>query len=426
MEHEVAYIALAEMLGARSRVFKPLITRFRTPEAVFSATKEEIAAVLPHPEHGFFAALDALAEYEKKAARIAFWCHRNGVRVLTPDGDEYPESLFAIDEPPVVLYCRGKLPAKERQMTLGVVGPRHPDAYGEKIAYRLSFELAAAGMVIVSGMAEGIDGIAAAAAVSAGGQTVAVFGCGVDIAYPRHHAHLADEIAAHGAVLSEFAPGTKPTGENFPIRNRLISALSQSVLIPEAGERSGALITARYALLQGKRLFAVPGDITDPRSKGSNRLLAGGAMMALCAEDILSQYRFLYHDLIDEKSFLEAEQSAELTEDVARRFGLRLSEKRDTSPTQKEGKRSKARKEKAPRARRQREEREDAEAPGETDLSILSARQRELFSYLPDAPFTVDALTERGVPVSEAAATLTVFEIYGLISPLPGGVFAKK
>jgi DNA processing protein len=301
-------------------------------------------------------------------------------------------------------------------MVLGIVGPRHPDAYGEDLAYRFAFSLAAAGMTVVSGMAEGIDGIAAAGAVAAGGSTVAVLGCGIDITYPKHHTRLASEILNSGAIVTEFAPGTKPNGRNFPIRNRIISALSEAVFLPEAGEGSGAMITARYALLQGKMLFAAPGDVTNPRSCGTNRLLAGGANLALGAEDILAHFRFLYHDIIDEKSFLEAGQSAALSGDVARRFGLRLASRDgDKSDTPK-----RTRAEAKPEALPEEETREVV------DLSMLSDRQREIYALLPDKPFTPDLLAAAGIPVAEAISTLTVFEIYSLTESRPGGTYQKK
>ncbi len=418
MQHEQNWITLAETLGPRSHALKPLLAHFGTPEAIFAATEEEILSVLPGLGRGTLTALLRSSRAEE-ARRIAQWCHRNGVAILTYDSEDYPARLRAIDEPPAVLYCRGRLPQLDDRMVLAVVGPREADAYGEDVAYKLSFELAAAGVLIVSGMADGIDGVAAAAAISAGGETVAVLGSGIDIVYPAHHTRLASEILEHGAILTEYAPGTKPHGYNFPIRNRIISALSGAVLVPEADDRSGALITARYALLQGKELFAVPGDINNPRSAGTNRLLLNGASMALTAEDVLSSFRFLYHDSINEKALLESVQHSVLTKDVARRFGLHLAPRDDTPAPEAKKKRSFLKKSR------------EVEKPAtpvlrEPDLSSLSPRQRELFALLPNTPFTVDVLTSAGVGVAEAAACLTVLEIYGLLASVPGGMYQKK
>ena len=413
MQHEEIWIALAEALGPRSHALKPLLAAFETPEEIFAADAQQLLDAVPWLGKGVVASLTRKDTLDA-AKRIALWCHRNGVRILTMDAPEYPACLREIAEPPAVLYCRGTLQELDRSLTLGIVGPREPDAYGENEAYKISFALAAAGFTVISGMAKGIDGIAAAAAIGAGGKTVAVLGTGIDITYPRHHTRLATEILENGAIITEFAPGTKPLGRNFPIRNRLISALSRGVFLPEAEESSGALITARYALLQGKMLFALPGDINNPRSAGTNRLLANGAAMVLSAEDILEQYRFLYHDLIDEKAFRESAQHAELSHDVVRRFGLHLSKEKDVKPEKK-----------SPRRRAALEPAPQASAPA-PDLSVLNDRQHEIFSLLPETPFTPDVLTAAAIPVAEAVATLTVLEIYGLITSRPGGMYQKK
>ena len=368
MQHEENWIALAETLGPRSYALKPLLTAFETPEGIFAASEQQLTDAVPWLGKGIVAAL-VRKDAAKEARRIALWCHQSGVRILTMDAPDYPACLREIAEPPAVLYCRGTLQNLDCGITLGIVGPREPDAYGENETYKISFALAAAGFTVISGMAKGIDGIAAAAAIGAGGKTVAVLGAGIDITYPKHHTRLASEIMGSGAIITEFAPGTKPLGRNFPIRNRLISALSRGVFLPEAGESSGAMITARYALLQGKMLFALPGDVNNPRSAGTNRLLANGATMVLTAEDILAEYRFLYHDLIDEKAFRESAQHAELSHDVVRRFGLHTSEKKESKPERKS------------LHRRTATEAVDAvveKSAPVPDLSVLNDRQREI------------------------------------------------
>ncbi len=413
MKHEQHWIALAQTLGPRSYALKPLLEAFETPENIFAVSEQELTDAVPWLGKGTVALLARKERFEE-AKHITLWCHQNGVRILTMDAPDYPACLREIAEPPAVLYCRGDLQGIDRAMTLGVVGPRDPDAYGENETYKITFALAAAGITVISGMAKGIDGIAAAAAIGAGGRTIAVLGTGIDMTYPKHHTRLASEIIGSGAIITEFAPGTKPLGKNFPIRNRLISALSRGVFLPEADESSGALITARYALVQGKMLFALPGDISNPRSAGTNRLLASGASMVLCAEDILSEYRFLYHDLIDEKAFRESAQHAELSHDVVRRFGLHTSQTKERKPERKSA-----------RLRVAQVETAEKSAPV-CDLSMLNDRQREIFSLLPDTPFTPDVLAAAAIPVAEAVATLTVLEIYGLITSRPGGMYQKK
>jgi DNA protecting protein DprA len=311
---------------------------------------------------------------------------------------------------------------------VGIVGPRHTDAYGESVTYKISFELSAAGAVIVSGLAEGVDGIATAAALLAGGTPIAVLGCGIDVTYPRHHTRLLSECAERGAVITEYAPGTPPNGYNFPIRNRLISALSDAVLITQAGENSGALITARYAALQGRPLYAVPGNVTSPLCAGSNRLLQSGAYPVLEARDILSPLLPCYHKALSEKQFTEAAQFSALDTEKLQKLGVRLcaentapvsAAQEETAPKRK--KERKAKREKTPKT--QERVPETVQAP---DLSALTPRQRELYAMLPPDPFTADVLTARGVPISEAASTLTLMEIYGLVASRPGGMFELK
>ena len=427
MQHEQNWIALAEILGPRSPLLKPLLAAFQTPEAIFAADEARLREVLPDIGAGMLKSF--LGKRTAEAARgIALWCHQNAVRILPIDHAEYPAVLRELDEPPALLYCRGRLPDLAANASIGVVGPRKTDAYGESVTYKISFELAAAGAVIVSGLAEGVDGIATAAALLAGGTPIAVLGCGIDVTYPRHHTRLLAECVEHGAVITEYAPGTPPNGYNFPIRNRLISALSDAVLVTQAGEHSGALITARYAAIQGRPLYAVPGNVTSPLCVGSNRLLQSGAYPVLSARDLLMPLMPRYHATLSEKQFEEAEQVSALDAEKLQRLGLRLS-KESASSFAKEDvptpKRKKEKKEKrAPKKTvAAKEEPRKASAP---DLSLLTPRQRELYAMLPQAPFTVDVLTQRGVPTSEAASTLTLMEIYGLVASRPGGMFELK
>jgi DNA processing protein len=209
-----------------------------------------------------------------------------GVQVFTWEDDRYPQRLKTIGDPPPVLYARGELsPADD--WALAMVGTRSASAYGREVAKKLATELARAGVTIISGLARGIDGQVHRAALDAGGRTLAVLGSGVDIIYPWEHRKLADEIAAHGALISEYALGTQPEAGNFPPRNRIISGLSRGVIVVEAGEKSGALITADFAAEQGRDVFAVPGSIFQRGSAGANRLIRDGATPVLSVDDVL-------------------------------------------------------------------------------------------------------------------------------------------
>ena len=419
MQHQTHWVALAETLGPRSPHLRPLLAAFRTPEAVFAASEAELRAAAPEMGRGTLSSILRGRAHES-AAKIVRWCHMHRVRILCYDAPDYPACLRAIDEPPAVLYCRGELPDMDAALSVGVVGMRKPDAYGVRVAYKLSFEMAAAGAVIVSGMAEGIDGVASVAAINAGSRTVAVFGSGIDIVYPKKHTRLAREIVEHGAIVTEYAPGTRPYGYNFPVRNRLISALSSALLIAEASESSGALITARYAIAQGKPLFAVPGDITAARSAGTNQLVADGVTPVRSSEDVLAELRFLYHDRVNEQALRESMQYSALDVQALRPYGMRyIEELIDAGNVHNEH----VQKRTPARVAPIKEEPARALAP---DLSMLDEAQHAIYDKIPDGVFSVDALTEHGIPVGEAAAALTLFEIYGLVRSRPGGTYEKQ
>jgi DNA processing protein len=212
--------------------------------------------------------------------------NKQGIEILTWDDVLYPPRLKEIDQPPPVLYFRGVL-IPEDTWAVAVVGTRRVSAYGRQVAEDIGSFLAANGVTVVSGLARGVDAIAHQSALKAGGRTIAVLGCGVDRIYPPEHTQLAGRIMANGAILSDYAMGTPPDASNFPPRNRIISGLSMATVIVEAGETSGALITAQFAIDQGREVFAVPGNILAPQSKGTNKLIAQGAHPLLSVQDLL-------------------------------------------------------------------------------------------------------------------------------------------
>jgi DNA processing protein len=209
-----------------------------------------------------------------------------GIQVLTWDDETYPPRLKDIEQPPPVLYVRGEL-LEEDLWAVAIVGTRRVTPYGRQIAEEVASLLGGNGVTVVSGLARGVDAVAHTAALRAGGRTLAVLGCGVDRIYPPEHHALAEQLMARGALLSDYAPGTPPESANFPPRNRIISGLSVATIVIEAGETSGALITAEFAAEQGREVFAVPGSILAPQSKGPNRLIANGARPLLDARDVL-------------------------------------------------------------------------------------------------------------------------------------------
>jgi DNA processing protein len=268
-------------------LFRRLLERFETPARVFSASAGQLAEVRGMtPQIVTSLATPACRRFaEEECRKIA----DAGIRLLSFLDADYPRRLFEIGDPPPLLYLRGTLPAWDP--ALAVVGSRRATREGLKVAERLSTEIAAAGIVVVSGLARGIDSAAHRGALAGGGATVAVLGCGVDVAYPPENRDLADQIALSGCIISEFPMGTQPLAEHFPRRNRIISGLSRGVLVVEAVEKSGSLITASYALDQGREVMAIPGPISSPANRGSNRLIKQGAQLVDCIEDILEATR---------------------------------------------------------------------------------------------------------------------------------------
>ncbi len=233
-------------------------------------------------------ALDNLLQHRQDTDldRIYESILEQNVTVLTLLDDDYPKLLRQIEQSPPVLYVRGSLiPADD--FAIAMVGTRRISAYGQQITRDTSLYLAGHGLTIVSGLARGVDALAHQHALQAGGRTIAVLGSGVDVIYPPEHRKLADAIIENGAIISDYPMGTQPEGINFPPRNRIISGLSLATIVVEAGERSGALITADFAAEQGRDVFAVPGNILSPMSKGTNRLIQKGAFALISPQDVL-------------------------------------------------------------------------------------------------------------------------------------------
>jgi DNA processing protein len=249
-----------------------------------------------------------------------------GIQVVTIIDDNYPQKLKSIEQPPPVLYLKGSFEEVDNT-AVAIVGTRHLTAYGKQVTQELGSFLARSSITVVSGLARGIDSIAHDAALTSGGRTLAVLGCGVDIVYPPEHRALSERIQEHGALISDYYPGTQPEGINFPPRNRIISGLSAATVIIEAGEKSGALITAEFAANQGREVFAVPGQIYSPRSKGTNRLIRDGALPLTDFNELLAaldltqveEYRYA-------KKVLQKDQVEELLSDVIREEPLHIDE----------------------------------------------------------------------------------------------------
>lgn len=307
------WLWLAQCNEVKDGVKAALVRQFEDPERLFFAEKQEILDAEIEGLTGEH--LDVLLRHDLSAAEETLSdCAKAGLQVLTYDSPLYPKRLKAIYDPPIVLYYRGTLPDFDKLPTIGVVGTRHPSVYGRQAAKRLGGEIAAAGGLVVSGLAEGIDGAAMEAALSAGFPAVGVLGCGADVVYPRKHKALFQETERLGCILSEYAPGSPPLGWHFPRRNRIISGLSCGVVVVEAPERSGSLLTAKHALEQGRDVFVVPGNVDMESFRGSNRLLRSGAIAVSSGRDVMEEYDLLYPEKLLPKQGPDKPKKAEKQE----------------------------------------------------------------------------------------------------------------
>ncbi len=284
------WIWLSMALGAGARTDE-VLSAYTSPENIYNESRREriISGVFTK------AKLDRMEKVHlSEAEKAAELCNKNGWKIYTPDDESYPEKLRNLTDMPLVLFCDGDLSCIDGKVTIGVVGTRNPSFESVKIARKLSFDMAQKGAIIVSGGAQGIDSASHEGALTAGVPTVCVLGCGLGTRYLMSNATMRSEIAKNGAVITEYPPFAEASKTTFPLRNRIISGLSNGVLVVEAGERSGSLITAGCAINQGRDVFAVPGSILSTAYTGANKLIKDGAKAVTCAEDILEIYEGLY------------------------------------------------------------------------------------------------------------------------------------
>jgi len=376
-EEELYWLALRLVPGLGLRRTGELITRFRTPQDIFRASRSELEA------SGLSGSLaqtlasgctfeDAVDQQQKMLETAA--------ALISISDPRYPSRLKEIFDPPIVLFARGRIELLDSIM-LGIVGTRRPTAYGIAAAERLSPDLAQAGLTIVSGMARGIDTSAHRGTLSVGGDTVAVLGCGVDLVYPAENRNLAAEIAKKGLLLSEFPMGSPAFPQNFPIRNRIIAGMSVGVLVVEGAQYSGSSITARVALEQQREVFAVPGNITSKMSWGPNLLIKQGAKLVQEWNDVLSE--------------LPADIRRALIHKAQARSGQMSLETQDKTPG--------------------------------TEYEINPVSRSLMHHLKADLPIHLDQLMETfdTLTSSEIIAALFELEMTGLVRQLPGKNFVK-
>ncbi len=365
MENSLKYwLALNKLKDIGPIKIKSLIERFGSAEAAWKADADLLKDVSGFGSATVKTFIDSRKEVDvEKEARVL--SEHKDIKILTLPQNDYPENLKNIYDPPPVLYLKGNIPGKK---AIAIVGTRSASHYGLEIAERLAFELSNLGFTIVSGMAEGIDTAAHKGALRAGGSTVAVFGCGLDIIFPPSNRELSREIVEKGALVSEFSLGTPPDKWTFPRRNRIISGLSLGVIVVEGNYDSGAMITAKLALEQGREVFAVPGLIDSHKSKGPHWLIKQGAKLVESPDDVLEELKMIVPEI----------------------------------------------------QKRQKE----AEIAQEKDYSSLSNKEIQLVEVLSNEPVHIDILSARSnLPIYEISSLLVQLEIKGFVKQIPGKMF---
>ena len=289
IQERICLFWLSQVPYVGSAAVKRLWDRYHSFEKIYNMEGKELKSqglISARAEAAFDREKDSMSEVEEEYGKM----EEKGIRFVTFLDDDYPGRLRPLCGSPAVLYVRGRLP-EDCRPSAAVIGARGCSHYGKETARFLARSLADAGVQVVSGMAAGVDGAGHRGALEAGGDTYAVLGCGVDVCYPRCHFSMYMEIPERGGVLSEFRPGESPAPGNFPMRNRIISGLSDAVVVVEAREKSGSLITVDCGLEQGREIFAVPGRTTDALSRGCNELIRQGAGIVTCPEDVLDFFQ---------------------------------------------------------------------------------------------------------------------------------------
>ena len=408
------WIWLATRPHISDRIKADLVRHFQDPEVIYFADADSFLGIEGLTAEGSESLRDKNLQ---EAERILTLCRREDIGILTFQDAAYPARLKNISDPPLVFYYKGHLPDFDGSPLIGVVGTRKASAYGLTVAKRMGYQIAKCGGIVVSGAAFGIDGLAMQGALTAGMPVVGILGCGVDIVYPVSNRALFRDTEQYGCLLSEFPPGTPPFGRNFPKRNRIISGMSCGVLVVEAPEKSGALITAELAAEQGRDVFAVPGNIDIDSFVGSNRLIRDGAIMVSHGWDILSEYQAQFPDKIRKDG-----DSAHLKAypDEVQRYAQQEKPERKVAQKPVVPGKNKPKKQKQEKIVIDKRETSPYSDVNDT-LPKLSEPEQKIVSALQGGERLVDdVIADTGLTAGKVLATLTLLEVKGVVKRLPG------
>lgn len=433
MADNLYWVWLSGCCQYNTETFDRLVRHYPTPRHIFRAEEEELVSVVGKKNADV---VRILRHDLSDAERIMHYCVMTDTGIISYGDDDYPTRLRMLQDPPPVLYYRGRRLKVDDDLLVSVVGTRKMSEYGKRMTFEIAHDLARAGATVVTGMALGIDGVASAAALAAGKSTIAVIGSGLDIVYPKEHTRLFSAIAERGTVLSEFAPGTRPEGRNFPRRNRIISGLSQALVVIEGNEKSGALISARCAEKQGRDIFALPGNADEENSQATAILLKQGARPLTCADDVIRFYEPLYGARLNMFKLLEP---------IGVRMNRVLSALRvcarpyypkyktyDGATVESPATPKKGKAEEKPTPPEKAEAAPSVKPPASSALSpekekLLDAKTLAVYRAIPGGRgVTVDEICAAGFSAGEVMAALTMLEIHKCVSSIAGGRYVRN
>lgn len=400
----IKWIWLSLACGPGSLVPEMLYSAFGDIDAIYEASEEEYAEI----SEDIKCLTQLCSKSTERATYILKWCEIKKVTILTPDDPAYPVRLYETHGFPCVLYAFGNVPKIDKSLVFACVGTREMTEYGETNAYSITRDLAKEGAIIVSGLALGIDSICHRAALDVGGFTIAVLGCGIDTVYPPQNRALMTEIARKGLILTEFPIETQPSKFNFPIRNRIISGISNATIVFEAAEKSGSLITVNYSVKQGRPVYALPGNAGNLSSLGTNGLLTKGvAKPFVNAGDIMINFKDQ-----KKKAAAEKKQDHEATIVLKRSAGSQTVSKQRNDAVKDAG------------AAEDNPVRKTGNNPPITKLSTLEEQVYNTLSLT--APLSCEQIRIRaGLPISKVMAAISILEIKNLILRMPGGNYVR-
>ena len=401
------WIWLTQRKGIAGQAAVQLLERFGSPEQVHAADRAAYEAMGGLSEAAVRSLLDKSLD---GADQILGDCDRLGVQLLTLQDSTYPERLAAIHQPPLVLYWKGRQIAFDEEVAIAMVGAREATPYGMEAASRLSAELTRRGALVISGMAQGIDAASVKGALKVGGPVVSVVAGGLDRVYPWYHKDLYEDVAAVGALISEYPPGTEHKGSHFPVRNRILSGLSVGVVAVECARSGGTLLTIGHAMDQDREVFAVPGPVGAPMSEGTNRLIqTGSAKLILDAEDVLCEFEQRFPGKLHRADPLPPETAGQRLEGIA-------------PPAVEERPRALPQDKKQPRIR---EAEEYLRWPDCKDK--LTDDQRDVLLALEAGAARADGLVERTqIPARRVLSALTLLQVQGYVSEESGKRFRAR